>query len=169
MDRLVWVLAVVVAAGVGLLAFVVGDRRRRRAAGAAGPRPCPSVGEALRRVPRPRGRVLVVFLGEDPASVATGAALAEDPRLMGLLDSDGLQHVIVRVAREGREVAEALLAKYGGRPTLPAGPSALLLDAKGQSLGVVESGEEPLTARLEALIGGPAAAAAGGDDPVAKE
>lgn len=164
MDRLLWLVAVALAALVGLVAFLAGERRRRRALGAAGPRPAPSIGEALRRS-RSRGRVLVVFLDEDEASALTAQALAEDPRVVALLARDGLEHVLVRVIREGREVAAALFEKYA-KAELPPGPSALLLDAKGETLGLLRGEGSPLTPRLEGLLGTPPRP---GDRPVAEK
>lgn len=138
----------VVSALVALAAFVRGDQARRRAQGLAGPRPSPSIGEAVRvALQRPGGRALVLFLGADPASAEAGRALAEDPAVVQLLSEPSLTYAVVRSTDDERDVAELLFQKYAGQP-LPAGrPACLLLDGRAQTLAkALELG--PLTTWL---------------------
>lgn len=125
----------VVSALVAVVAFVRGDQARRRAHGLAGPRPAPSIGEAVRLAQqRPGGRALVLFLGADPASAEAGRALAEDPTVMQLLSTPTLTHAIVRSGDEERDVARLLFQKYASEPLPEGRPACLLLDGRGQVL-----------------------------------
>ncbi|MGE0707257.1 MAG: hypothetical protein AB7N76_16400 [Planctomycetota bacterium] len=138
-------LSVVVAAGMGYAGFVLGDRRRRREGGQAGPRPAPSIGEAVSQAERTRGRALVLFLGDDDASVEVARAFAEDEGVLRLLGREDLSYVVLREAREGREVLEMLFQKYSGDP-LPGLPAALLLNGAGERLRAarLEGPERPV-------------------------
>ena len=145
METLGLVVLVLVVAAVALVGFQVGDRRRRGASPTGAARPAPSVGEALRRA-GPRGRVLVLFLGEDPASRDATRALNEEPALRAELARDGVEHVIVRAVGDDRDVASALCTKYG-QADLPDGePLGLLLDGAGalrRRAGPSQSGAAP--------------------------
>lgn len=125
----------VVSALVALAAFVRGDQARRRAQGRAGPRPAPSIGEAVRLAhQRPNGRALVLFLGADPASTEAGRALAEDPAVLRVLSDPTLTYAVVRSTDDEREVAEVLFRKYAGEPLPTDRPACLLLDGRAQTL-----------------------------------
>lgn len=132
MDRLLLLLAVVIAGAVAVYAFLIGDRRRRRATGLEGPRPAPSIGEAV-RLAGPRGRAVVFFLGDDPTSVTTGQALAEDAEVLKVLAQEGLAHTVIRHTDGDRDVAQVLHEKYAKTP-LPEAPTVLLLDGAGARL-----------------------------------
>jgi hypothetical protein len=136
---------VVVSAVVALLAFTSGDRARRTAHGRAGPRPAPSIGEAVRLAnQRPGGRALVVFVGDDAASMEAARALAEDGDVLAALERPSLVHTVVRTGGEERQVAALLVEKYAKR-TLPAeGPAVLLLDARGRLIAHAEPKSLPL-------------------------
>lgn len=123
---------VIVSAVVAAVAFLSGDRARRTAHGRSGPRPAPSIGEAVRLASTRSGRALVVFLGDDPASVEAGRALAEDPGVLEALASALLVHAVVRTGGEERQVAGMLHEKYARRPLPAEGASVLLLDARGR-------------------------------------
>ncbi|RMG17309.1 MAG: hypothetical protein D6731_04425 [Planctomycetota bacterium] len=169
---------VLLAAATAALGFSLGERRRRAEAGGAGPRPAPSIGEALRLASARRGRALVVFCGGEGAGDAAddggfgpGAPLPE-----GLV-RPGLVHCMVQAGEgEGREVAAALFRKYADEELGEAGAAALLLEGDG-ALVAVGRGQGPPSAWLgpwleEVLPRSPAPAspteASGGDDrPVA--
>ncbi|MBL4844073.1 MAG: hypothetical protein JKY65_00990 [Planctomycetes bacterium] len=124
---------------VGYAGFTLGDRKRRRAAGEAGPRPSRSIGDALELSAGRLGETLVIFLGDDESSVAVAAALAEDSRVLTRLESPKLAHVILRSDREGEDVLGLLYEKYKEEP-LPGLPAALVFGVKGEATagGVIE-------------------------------
>jgi hypothetical protein len=124
-------LTLIGAAAVGYMGFTLGDRKRRGAAGEAGPRPSRSIGDALELSKARLGEALVIFLGEDEASVAIGAAIASDARVLAQLRQPKLAHVILRSEREGQEILELLYEKYDGEP-LPGLPAGLILQADGK-------------------------------------
>lgn len=124
-------LAFVGAAAVGYAGFALGDRKRRREAGKAGPRPCRSIGEALELSAGRLGETLVIFLGEDEVSIAIAAQIAEEPRVLRLLQSPKLAHVVLRSDREGAEVLELLFEKYDGA-ALASLPVGLVLGSDGE-------------------------------------
>lgn len=124
-------LTLVGAAAVGYMGFALGDRKRRRAAGDAGPRPSRSIGDALELSQARLGEALVFFLGEDEASVAIASAIASEPRVLAHLRAPKLAHVILRVDQEGQEILEHLYQKYADEP-LPGLPAGLVLAADGK-------------------------------------
>lgn len=128
----------VLSAFVGVLAFVRGeDRRRAERLVLAGRRatPAPSIGEAIRQAHlRGGGRALVLFLGDDPASLEADKALGEDPTVLRVVGDPLLLHAVVRSAGDEREVAQVLFQKYGRSPLPADGPACLLLDSRGQTL-----------------------------------
>lgn len=124
-----------VSIAVGAFAFLRGEDARRRAAG-AGPRPLRSIGEAVRVANgRPGGRALVLFAGDDAASLAALQAMSEDAAVVGLLEAPELVHAVLRSHGDERQVADVLFAKYAQRPLPPQGPACLLLDGAGQTIG----------------------------------
>jgi hypothetical protein len=133
----IMVSVVILAAVVGLLAFMRGeDRRRAERLVLAGRRatPAPSIGEAVRQAHlRGDARALVLFLGDDPASAAADQALGEDPTVLRALGEPHLLHTVVRAGGDERQVAQVLFEKYARAP-LPEGPACLLLDGRGQTL-----------------------------------
>lgn len=139
MSSAVLVAIVVVAAGVALLAFLSGDKARRQAQGRQGPRPAPSIGEAVRLAGTRSGRALVLFLGDDPASVDAVRALAEDPAAIEALADPLLVHAIVRAGGDQRDIAGMLFEKHAKKP-LGDGPAALLLDRDGKVISVQPPG-----------------------------
>lgn len=124
-------LTLIGAAAVGYMGFTLGDRKRRRAAGEAGPRPSRSIGDALELSKARLGEALVIFLGEDEGSIGLADAIASEPRVLALLRRPKLAHVVLRVDREGQEILELLYEKYAGEP-LPGLPAGLVLDAEGK-------------------------------------
>lgn len=156
------ILGVALVGAVGAVAFWIGDRRRRAAVGVTGPRPCPSIGEALGRVP-PSGHVLAVFLSADPAGERLSEALAGDAALVRLLGRPGLEHAILRADRDGAEVVARLLEKYAGEAAAAGATTALLLDAEAGLRAVLPADPAALARELGARI------APGGDALVAKE
>jgi hypothetical protein len=124
---------------VGLFAFLRGDDARRRAQGQQGPRPAPSIGEAVRLANQRGGRALILFVGDDPASTEAARALAEDPEVLRVLSQPDLAHAVVRSGGDERQVAEVLYEKYVRRPLPKAGPSCVLLDGRGQSLATADA------------------------------
>lgn len=124
--------------------FLVGDARRRAASGVTGPRPVPSVGEALRQVAlHPTGRVLLLILGEEPESREAARALAEDPGVVSALSTGSLRHVLLARGADGPEVAAHLYEKYAG-DALPPGPRVLLLDREGLPIATTDLARGPL-------------------------
>jgi hypothetical protein len=114
-----------------VLAFTRGEEARRQAA-APGPRAFRSIGEAVRVAKtRPGARVVVLFAGDDPASLAALQAFADDPGVVAQLEAPDLLHAIVRSHGDERQVADVLFAKYARRPLPAAGPACLLLDPDG--------------------------------------
>lgn len=135
MPSALLVAIVVVAAAVAVLAFLSGDKARRQAQGRQGPRPVASIGEAVRLAAGRSGRALVLFLGDDPASVDAARALAEDPAAIEALRDPLLVHAVVRAGGDQRDVASMLFQKHAKKP-LGEGPMALLLDREGKPISV---------------------------------
>jgi len=165
-----WILVSVLALSVAtaLFAFRSGDRRRRRAHGRTGPRPSPSIGEALAHVAGTEaGRVLVVFLpdGEADAATEVARALAEEEAVQAALARPDLRHVVVRA---DREVADHLYRKYT-HEALPTGPACLLLDAQGVTIRTAVAAERgPLATWLPAWVtpaGAPSRAGSAAPEP----
>lgn len=124
-------LAVFGAAAVGFLGFVLGDRRRRNAHGLAGPRPAPSIGEAVAQAKKRETRALVFFLGEDARSLEVGSRLAQDSGVLALLERDAIPYAVLRTASEGEDVIELLFRKYAGDAEA-SWPAVALLDGDGE-------------------------------------
>ena len=129
MDSLL-LLALVGAALMGYLGFVLGERRRRAAQGGARPRPARSVGEALEAARVGSGRALLIFVGESPGSDALRAALETQP-MWDLLRRPGLSHVILTAESEGEDLLAHLYAKYQGE-ALPGLPAGILCEGGGE-------------------------------------
>lgn len=130
MERWLLLVAIVAAGFVAFVAFRLGDRRRRIESGAAGPRPAPSIGEAV-RLAGPTGFALVLFLGEDETSMQAGQALASDPTVIKVLRREAFSHAVVKAAGDDLDIAEALYSKYT-KEDLPREPVAVLLDGNGE-------------------------------------
>ncbi len=177
--ELILIAVLVVAILTAVIGFRIGDKRRRQASGQAGPRPCRSIGDALRLAKPKLGRVLVLFLGDDEASIEASESMANDERLLALLSRPDVFHVRIRSGGEDQPVASTLFEKYA-RESLPEGPIVLLLDPQGlpvEVAQVLERGplQEWLPAWLKAQprqgrqIASPAEErkASGDDNPVA--
>jgi len=133
----------VAAAGlVAYVAYLVGDKRRRR--GRAGRATLSSIPEAIVRAKRGRRRVLVAFV--DPADPPS-QALAE--HVLGATELAGaLRHfelVKIDAPADDRQVVSHLAGKYG-LPKLVV-PTLLALDIEGQKVSALE-GSEAVPARV---------------------
>lgn len=124
-------IAVLGAALVGFLGFVLGDRRRRLAGGATGPRPARSVGEGLELARTRRGQVVVLFLGDDEESRQVGTALASSQPVIAALSEPLLIHVVLRAEKDGADLLEHLYQKYAEQP-LPGWPAFLAFGSDGE-------------------------------------
>ncbi|MEZ0230619.1 MAG: hypothetical protein ACAI25_18505 [Planctomycetota bacterium] len=123
----------IIAGLVAYVAYLVGDKRRRK--GGAGRPMLRSIQEGITRAKRGRRRVLVAFVEREHAgSKALFDHLALAPELDATLR--GIEIVKVEVLADDREVAAALARKYG-LPSL-AVPTLLALDEKGQKVGALE-------------------------------
>jgi hypothetical protein len=129
------VIAVLAAVAVAYLGFQRGDARRRGAAGQQGPRAAPSIGEAVRLAKAQNGLALIIFLGDDPASIEGLRSLAEDEGTMQALATTGIYHSTIRSGRVGADIAAALFKKYT-QETWSEGPAALLLNGEGERLAL---------------------------------
>jgi hypothetical protein len=126
----------VLSAVVVALAFRTGDEARRTAQGRAGPRPAPSIGEAVRqaRLKPGGGRALVLFLADDAASADARRALVDDAAVVEALSAPDLTHAIVQAGGDERQVAAMLFEKYARRPLPEDRPAALLLDGHSKTI-----------------------------------